>query len=151
MRGWWIKIPRLINLHTSTKTRHPPKYDLWPYKRQNTGGSITKSNRCVHFINIHLHTKCERNPSRNAAVKLHTKMWRSGGNGGVMLLNPKYPPRTSSARGYNEYLMDFFLCLYKNKIWWILTAAAAEGSWQQWEPRKPWMCQVSWMLGLLSW
>ena len=34
---------------------HPPKYDLWPYKRRNTGGSITKNNRCVDFTKIHLH------------------------------------------------------------------------------------------------
>ena len=25
----------------------PPKYDLWPYKRRNTGGSITKNNRRI--------------------------------------------------------------------------------------------------------
>ena len=46
----------------------PPKYDIWPYKRRNTGGSITKNIRRVDFTKIHLHTKYERNPSRNAAV-----------------------------------------------------------------------------------
>ena len=42
----------------------PPKYDLWPYKRRNTGGSITKNKRRVDFTKIHLHTKFERNLSR---------------------------------------------------------------------------------------
>ena len=51
-----------------------PKYDIWPYKRQNTGGSITKNNRCVDFTKIHLHTKFEWNPSRNAAVRAHQEM-----------------------------------------------------------------------------
>ena len=53
--------------------RFPPKYDIWPYKRQNTGGSITKMNRCVDFTKIHLQTKDDRNPSRNAAVRAHTR------------------------------------------------------------------------------
>ena len=56
----------------------PPKYDLWPYKRRNTRGSITKNNRHEDFTKIHLHTKYERNPSRNAAVRAHTiwtKIW----------------------------------------------------------------------------
>ena len=76
------------NVACRAHTRFPPKYDLWPYKRRNTGGSITKNNRRVDFTKIHLHTKFERNPSRNAAVRAHTRMWR----GGVTLLNPKYPP-----------------------------------------------------------
>ena len=50
----------------------PPKYDLWPYKSRNTGGSITKNFRRVYFTKIHLHTKYEKNPSRNAAVRAHT-------------------------------------------------------------------------------
>ena len=29
-----------------------PKYDLWPYKRWNTGGSITKNYRRVDFTKI---------------------------------------------------------------------------------------------------
>ena len=73
--------------------------DLWSYKRRNTGGSITKNNRRVDFTKIHLHTKFERNPSRNAAVRAHTRMWRGGG--GVTLLNPKYPPAVP-AGGYNN-------------------------------------------------
>ena len=50
----------------------PPKYDLWPYKRRNTGGSITKNIRRVDFTKIHLHKKYERNPSKNAVVRAHT-------------------------------------------------------------------------------
>ena len=56
-------------------TIFPPKYDLWPYKRWNTGGSITKNNRHVEFTKIHRHTKFERKPPRNAVVKEHTRMW----------------------------------------------------------------------------
>ena len=46
-----------------------------PYKRRNTGGSMTKNKRRVDFTKIHLHTKFERNPSRNAAVRVHKRMW----------------------------------------------------------------------------
>jgi len=45
------------------------KYDLWPYKRQNSEGSITKNNRCLDGLDcpmIHLHTKFEINPSNKA-------------------------------------------------------------------------------------
>ena len=52
------------NVACRVHTRFPTKYDLWPYKRRNTGGSITKNNRRVDFFKIHLHTKFERNPSR---------------------------------------------------------------------------------------
>ena len=55
----------------------PPKYDIWPYKRLNTEGSITKNNRCVDFTKIHLHTKFERNPSRNAALLERTQEYVS--------------------------------------------------------------------------
>ena len=85
------------NVACRAHTRFPPKYDLWPYKRRNTGGSITKNYRRVDFTKIHLHTKFERNPSRNAAVRAHTRMWR----GSVTLLNPKYPPAVP-AGGYNK-------------------------------------------------
>ena len=84
------------NVACRAHTRFPPKYDLWPYKRRDTGGSITENNRRVNFTKIHLHTKFERNPSRNAAVRAHTRMWRGGG---VTLLNPKYPPAVP-AGGY---------------------------------------------------
>ena len=63
------------NVACRAHTRYQPKYDLWPYKRRNTGGSITKNNRCVEFTKIHLHTKFERKPSRNAVVRAHTRMW----------------------------------------------------------------------------
>ena len=63
------------NVACRAHKRFPPKYDLWPYKRRNTGGSITKNNRHVEFTMIHLHTKFERNPSRNAAVRAHIRMW----------------------------------------------------------------------------
>ena len=76
------------NVACRAHTRFPPKYDIWPYKRRNTGGSITKNNRRVDSTKIHLHTKFERYPSRNAAVRAHIRMWRGGG--GVTLLNPKY-------------------------------------------------------------
>ena len=90
------------NVACRAHTRFPPKYDLWPYKRRNTGGSITKNYRRVDFTKIHLHTKFERNLSRNAAVRVHTRMWRGGGGrSGVMLLNPKHPPAVP-ARGYNK-------------------------------------------------
>ena len=89
------------NVACRAHKRFPPKYDLWPYKRQNTGVSITKNNRCVDFTKIHIHTKFERNLSRDAAVRAHTRMWRGGG--GVTLLNPKYPPAVP-AGGYNYLL-----------------------------------------------
>ena len=57
------------NVACRAHTRFPPTYDLWPYKRWNTGGSITNNNKRVDFTKIHLHTKFERNLSRNAAVK----------------------------------------------------------------------------------
>ena len=63
------------NVACRAYTRFPPKYDLWPHKRRNTGGSITKNKRPVDFPKIHLHTKFERTPSRNAAVRAHTRMW----------------------------------------------------------------------------
>ena len=63
------------NVACRAHTRYPPKYDLWPYKRRNTGGSITKNNKRVEFTKIHLHTKFERKPSRNAFVRAHTRMW----------------------------------------------------------------------------
>ena len=62
------------NVACRAHTRFPSKYDLRPYKRRNTGGSVTKNNRCLDFTKIHLHTKFERNPSRNAAVRAHTRM-----------------------------------------------------------------------------
>ena len=70
------------NVACRAHTRFPPKYDIWPYKRRNTGGSITKNYRRVDFTKIHLHTKFERNTSRNAAVRAHTRLWRGGGGGG---------------------------------------------------------------------
>ena len=93
---------RSRNVACRAHTRFPPIYDLWPYKRRNTGGSITKNNKPVDFTKIHLHTKFERNPSRKAAVRAHTRMWRGGRGrgGGVTLLNPKYPPAVP-AGGYN--------------------------------------------------
>ena len=33
---------------------YEPKYDLWPYKRQSTGGSITKKYRCVDLNLMHI-------------------------------------------------------------------------------------------------
>ena len=98
----WTKFERnpSRNVACRAHTRFPPKYDFSPYKRRNTGGSITKNNRRVDFTKIHLHTKFERNPSRNAAVRAHTRMWRGGRGGGVTLLNPKYPPAVP-AGGYN--------------------------------------------------
>ena len=48
------------NVACRAHTTFPPKYDLWPYKRWNTGGSITKNYRCVDFTKIHLHTEFER-------------------------------------------------------------------------------------------
>ena len=63
------------NVACRAHTKFPPKYDLWPYKSLNTGGSITKNSKCVDFTKIHLHTKFERNPSRNAAVSAHTRIW----------------------------------------------------------------------------
>ena len=62
-----------INVACRAHTTFPPKYDLWPYKRRNAGGSITKKNRRVDFTKIHLHTKYERNPSSNAAVRAQTR------------------------------------------------------------------------------
>ena len=52
----------------------PPKYDLWPYKRRNTRGSITKTYRCVDLTMMHICEKIERNPSRNVACRAHTNM-----------------------------------------------------------------------------
>ena len=42
------------NVACRAHTRFPPKYDIWPCKRLNTGGSITKNNKCVDFTMIHL-------------------------------------------------------------------------------------------------
>ena len=102
------------NVACRAHTRFPPKYDLWPYKRPNTGGSITKNNRRVDFTTIHLHTKFERNPSRNAAVRAHTRMWRCCG---VTLLNPKYPPAVVHSA---YYIKMASLC-----TWDIITPALA--------------------------
>ena len=64
------------NVACRAHTKFPLKYDLWPYKIRNTGGSITKNNRRVDFTKIHLHAKFERNLSRNASsVRAHTRMW----------------------------------------------------------------------------
>ena len=49
------------------------QYDLWPYKRRNTEGSITKNYRCVDLIVMHICEKYERNPSRNVACRAHTR------------------------------------------------------------------------------
>ena len=43
-----------------------PKYDLSPYKRWNTGGSITKNYRCVDLTMMHICTKFE---------KIRQEMW----------------------------------------------------------------------------
>ena len=79
-----------VRPHTRVHSRHQSKYGLLLYRRRNNGGSITKSYSCVEYTKIHLHTQFERNPSRNVAVRAHTRIWRGGG-GGVTLLNPKYP------------------------------------------------------------
>ena len=63
------------NVACRAHNKFPPKYDLWPYKRRNTRGSITQNNMRVDITKIHLHTKFERNLSRNAAVRAHTRMW----------------------------------------------------------------------------
>ena len=79
------------NVACRAHNKFPPKYDLGPYKRWNTGGSITKNNRRVDFTKIHLQAKYERNSSRNAAVRAHTRMgpkydlwpykrWNTGGS-----------------------------------------------------------------------
>ena len=48
-----------------------PKYDLWPYKRRNTGGSITKNYMCVDVTMMHVCPKFEINPSWNVACRGH--------------------------------------------------------------------------------
>ena len=57
---------------------------MWPAERthfhQNMtfdpikDGTLGAALRRVDFTKIHLHTKFERNPSRNAAVRAHTRM-----------------------------------------------------------------------------
>ena len=49
------------------------KYDLWPYKRRNNEGSITKDNVCLQLPIIHIHTKFEKNPYRNTASRVETR------------------------------------------------------------------------------
>ena len=49
------------------------KYDLWPYKRHTTGGSITENYTCVHLTMMDLLPKSERDPSRNVASRAHTR------------------------------------------------------------------------------
>ena len=44
-----------------------------PIKDGTLGAALPKI-RHVDFTKIHLHTKYERNPSRNAAVRAHTRM-----------------------------------------------------------------------------
>ena len=63
------------NADERAHTRMSTKNDLWSYKRRNTGGSNTKRPGRVDFTKIHHHTKFERNPYRNAAVRVHTNMW----------------------------------------------------------------------------
>ena len=80
--------PRIVACRA--QTRFAPKYDLWPYKRRNTGGSITKNFRCVDLTMMHICTKFERNLSRNVACRAHKrfppkydlwpyKRWNTGG------------------------------------------------------------------------
>ena len=63
------------NVACRAHNKFPPKYDLWPYKRRNTGGSITTKTRGVKQRYTSMDTKFERNPWRNAAVRAHTIMW----------------------------------------------------------------------------
>ena len=58
----------LRNVAVRALKRHT-LYDLWPYKRRNNEGSIAQKWRPVDLIKIHLHTKFERNPLRNVAVR----------------------------------------------------------------------------------
>ena len=57
-----------------------PKYDLWPYKRRNIGGSITKNYRCVELtvIDAHLYKiwkKSIKNCGQQNAHNISTKIW----------------------------------------------------------------------------
>ena len=63
-------------------TLNEAEYDLWPYKRRNTEGSITKSYRFVDLTVMHVCEKFDRNQSRNVACEKHkishkisTKIW----------------------------------------------------------------------------
>ena len=53
-------------------TRRISKYDLWPYKRRNTGGSITKIYGLVDYTKLHLRSKFEQNPVKNVVYKADT-------------------------------------------------------------------------------
>ena len=64
----WLK-----NVATRVHKRQQPKYDLRPYKRRNTGSSITKNYRCVELTMMDLYIKSERNQSKNVAARVHTR------------------------------------------------------------------------------
>ena len=88
-----------------------PKYGLWPYKRRNTGGSITKNYRCVELSMMHICTNFERNPSRNVACRAHTRF------------PPKYdlwPYKRRNTGGSitkNNRRVDFYQDTPPYKIW----------------------------------
>ena len=56
------------NVTCRVHTRHPPKYDLWPYKRWNTVGSIKKKT-CVWIWLWCTSILFDRNPSRNVTCR----------------------------------------------------------------------------------
>ena len=62
-----------IHKHISTCTCISLHSDLWPYKRRNNEGSITKNNVCLQLPIIHIHTKFEKNPYRNTASRVETR------------------------------------------------------------------------------
>ena len=88
-----------------------PKYDLWPYKRRYTGGSITKNYSCVDLTMMHICTKFERNPSQNVAYRAHTRF------------PPKYdlwPYKRRNTGGSitkNNRCVDFYQDTPPYKIW----------------------------------
>ena len=108
------------NVACRAHTRYPPKYDLWPYKRRNTGGSITKNNRRVEFSKIHLHTKFERNPSRNAAVRAHTRITKNYRCVDLSMMHictkfERNPSRNVACRAHTRFPPKYDLWPYKRR------------------------------------
>ena len=79
--------------HLPTYRKYPKSVqDFWSYCAETNSGDGRTDGRTdgqVQRIMPPPDFVCGGIKTRNAAVRAHTRMWRSGG---VTLLNPKYPP-----------------------------------------------------------
>ena len=81
-----------------------PKYDLWPYKRWNIGGSITNNYSCVDFYyDAHLHKNLKEICQEMVALQSAHKHFHQN-----MTFDPIKDGTLAAASPKNNRRVDFY-------------------------------------------